>query len=42
MGVKLGLTLRKEHRLRVCENRVLRGIFDLYKDEINRNFFKTA
>jgi hypothetical protein len=28
MGVKLGLlTLREEHRLRVFENRVLRGIF---------------
>ena len=30
MGVKLGLSnLRKEHRLRVFENRVLRKIFDL-------------
>jgi hypothetical protein len=28
MGVKLeSLTLRKEHQLRVLENRVLRGIF---------------
>jgi hypothetical protein len=27
MGVKLGLTLREEHRLRVFENRVLRRIF---------------
>jgi hypothetical protein len=27
MGVKLGLTLRDEHRLRVFENRVLRRIF---------------
>jgi hypothetical protein len=26
MGVKLGLSLREEHRLRVFENRVLRGI----------------
>jgi hypothetical protein len=29
MGVKLGLTLREKHRLRVFENRVLRRIFDL-------------
>jgi hypothetical protein len=28
MGVKLGLTLREEHRLRVFENRVLRRIFE--------------
>jgi hypothetical protein len=28
MGVKLGLTLWEEHRLRVLQNRVLRGIFD--------------
>jgi hypothetical protein len=27
MGVKLGLSLREEHRLRVFENRVLRRIF---------------
>jgi hypothetical protein len=27
MGVKLGLTLREEHGLRVLENRVLRSIF---------------
>jgi hypothetical protein len=27
------LTLREEHRLRVCENRVLRGIFGLKRDE---------
>jgi hypothetical protein len=27
MGVKLGLTLREEHRLKVFENRVLRRIF---------------
>jgi hypothetical protein len=27
MGVKLGLTPRAEHRLRVFENRVLRRIF---------------
>jgi hypothetical protein len=28
------LTLREEHRLRVFENRVLRGIFGAKKDEI--------
>jgi hypothetical protein len=28
MGVKLGLTLKEEHRLRVFENRVLRRILD--------------
>jgi hypothetical protein len=28
------LTLREEHRLRVFENRVLRGIFGLKKDEV--------
>jgi hypothetical protein len=34
MGVKLGLlTLREEHRLRVFENRVLRGIFGPKRDE---------
>jgi hypothetical protein len=27
MGVRLGLTLREEHRLRVFESRVLRRIF---------------
>jgi hypothetical protein len=27
MSAKLGLTLRKEHKLRVFENRVLRKIF---------------
>jgi hypothetical protein len=29
MGVKLGLSLRVEHRLRVFENRVLRKTFGL-------------
>jgi hypothetical protein len=28
------LTLREEHRLRVFENRVLRGIFGLKRDEV--------
>jgi hypothetical protein len=31
MGVELALTLREEHRLRVCENRVLR-IFELKEE----------
>jgi hypothetical protein len=35
MGVKLGfLTLRKEHRLRVFENRVLRRILGSKRDEV--------
>jgi hypothetical protein len=34
MGVKLGLTLSEEHRLRVFENRVLRGIFGPKKDKV--------
>jgi hypothetical protein len=34
MGVKLGLTLRKEHRLRVFENRMLRRIFGPKRDEV--------
>jgi hypothetical protein len=33
MGVKLGLTLREEQRLRVFENRVLRRIFGPKWDE---------
>jgi hypothetical protein len=28
------MTLRKEHRLRVFENRVLRGIFEQKGDEV--------
>jgi hypothetical protein len=28
------LTLREEHRLRVCEKRVLRGIFGPKRDEV--------
>jgi hypothetical protein len=31
------LTLREEHRLRVFENRVLRGIFGVKKDEVTGN-----
>jgi hypothetical protein len=35
MGAKLGfLTLMEEHRLRVFENRVLRRIFGLKRDEV--------
>jgi hypothetical protein len=30
------LTLREEHRLRVFENRVLRRIFGLKRDEVTR------
>jgi hypothetical protein len=34
MGVKLGLTLSDEHRLRVFENRVRRRIFGPKKDKV--------
>jgi hypothetical protein len=34
MGVKLGLTLRKQHRWRVFENTVLRRIFGPKRDEV--------
>jgi hypothetical protein len=34
MGVKLALTLREEHRLRVLGKRVLRRIVGLKKDEV--------
>jgi hypothetical protein len=34
MGIKLGLILRKEHRLRVFENRVLRRIFGHKREEV--------
>jgi hypothetical protein len=34
MGMKLGLSLREESRLRVFENRVLRRIFGSKRDEI--------
>jgi hypothetical protein len=37
MGVKLGLTLREEHRLKVFENRVLMRIFGPKREEIIRN-----
>jgi hypothetical protein len=34
MGVKLSLILREEHRLRVFENKVLRRIFGLLREEM--------
>jgi hypothetical protein len=34
VGVKLGLALREEHRLKVFENRVLRRIFGPKRDEV--------
>jgi hypothetical protein len=34
MDVKLSLTLRDKHRLRVFENRVLRRIFGLRRDDV--------
>jgi hypothetical protein len=37
MGVKLGLILREEHRLEVCENRVPRKIFGPKREEIIRD-----
>jgi hypothetical protein len=41
MGVKLGsLTLREEHRLMVFENRVLRRIYGLKRDEVTGEWRK--
>jgi hypothetical protein len=40
MGVKLSLTLREERRLKVFENRVLRGIYAPKRDEIIRDWRK--
>jgi hypothetical protein len=40
MAVKLGLTLREEHRLRVFENRVLRRIFGPKRAEITKEWRK--
>jgi len=34
MGMKLGLTLREEHKLKVFENRALRRIFGLKTQEM--------
>jgi hypothetical protein len=39
-GFKIGLTLRKVHRLTVFENRVLRGIVGLKRDEVTRGWRK--
>jgi len=36
------LTLREERRLRVFENRVLRGIFGLKRDEVTGEWRKTT
>jgi hypothetical protein len=38
--VKLGLSLREQHRLRVLENRVLRRIFGPKKDEVTGEWRK--
>jgi hypothetical protein len=40
MGVKLGLTLREELRLRVFENRVLSRIFGPRRDEVTGEWRK--
>jgi phosphoribosylaminoimidazole carboxylase (NCAIR synthetase) len=40
MGVKLSLTLREEHRLRVFENRVLRKTFGPKRDEMTAEWRK--
>jgi hypothetical protein len=42
MGVKLGLTLREVHRLRVSENRVSRRLFGPKRDESDRRLVKGA
>jgi hypothetical protein len=39
MGLGL-LTLREEHRLKVCENRVLRRIFGPKRDEVTGEWRK--
>jgi hypothetical protein len=36
----MGMTLREEHRLRVFENRVLRRIFGLKRDEVTEGWRK--
>jgi len=40
MGVKLGRSLREEHKLGVFENRVLRRIFGPKRDEATRDWRK--
>jgi hypothetical protein len=40
MDVKLGLTLREEHRLRVFENMMLSSIFRPRRDEVTEEWRK--
>jgi hypothetical protein len=40
MGVKLGLSLREECRLRVFENKMLWGIFGSERDEVTGGWRK--
>jgi hypothetical protein len=40
VGVKLGLGLREEHRLRVFENRVLRRIFGPKRNKVTGDWRK--
>jgi hypothetical protein len=40
MGVKLGLTLREEQRLRMFENMVLRRIFGAKRKEVTGEWRK--
>jgi hypothetical protein len=40
MGVKQGLTLREDHKLRVFENRLLRRIFGPKRDEVRGGWTK--
>jgi hypothetical protein len=40
MGVKLGLTIREEHKLRVFDNRVLRRIFGPKRNEVTEEWRK--
>jgi hypothetical protein len=40
MGVKQGLTLRKEHRVRVLDNRKLRRISGSKRDEVTGGWRK--
>jgi hypothetical protein len=40
MGLKLGLSLREENRLRVFDNRVLRRIFGPKRDEVTGEWRK--
>jgi hypothetical protein len=40
MGVKLGLALREERRLRMFENRVLRRIFGSKRDKVTGDWRK--